>query len=238
MKVGTMPSQMGNRKPTSTRRVVVMTIGRPSVLVLAVVMVCSLAGCSQGPAVLPGPDPLCEVFPSDQIAEMLPPGTYDYYRDRSKRIAYGSENVYTFGSCFIRTPDNDFDAFYVGADLDLWSTKLDKECRLTTLDGLVTPPRVGQIVDSGQCPTGFADQYEAWALFWGGHYDGAGHPMMTLIDAQLDLRKGRDGLTDSVSVVQMVLDFIDRSYAASPPSGPPEVPPSTVPYPSSSPTSR
>jgi len=205
---------------------------RLATLILTLVMVCPLTGCSYNePAILPGSGPLCEVFPTDQIAAMLPPGTYDYTDGQSNRIHY-YEGIILDGACFIETVKGAFHRLYVETREHHPSTRLDKDCRASTLDGMVTPPQVGEILDSGQCPGVNSDRFhEAWVLYWGGDYDSFGNQLTTLIDVRLSYRIGADGLTNSTAVMQMVLDYIDQSYAATPPSDAPQSSPSTVPSP-------
>ena len=204
---------------------------RALVLTLAIVLIASLAGCSRqddGPAILPVDDPLCGVFPSSTVAAMLPGGTYKYHGLLStSRISYLETFVATDGDCTL----NQVDGLPVGVSVyaaeDDHSMELVKTCYDVHLTGLVEP-RVGKIIDSGSCVK--TDKYprgEAWVLYWG-ERNGFNGPETSLIDADIFTRYGRDPVEDATTLVQMVLDFIDRSYALDSSSA---LPPAEMTYP-------
>ena len=205
---------------------------------LSCVIALILVGCSsvdKGTAILPS-DPLCGIFPVDQIAAMLPGGTYEYVNasdPSTTHIAYAPDGVGTFNSCDITrvSPEGSLLSVYADEDIPMdggwYSANLALECHDPLPTELIMP-RVGILSGSGVC-----GNTHAWALYWGGErYDGnLGRPWTTLIEVQFNSRQGRDGPTDATALMQMVLDFIDRSYAATPPSNPPETGLTTVPPP-------
>ena len=208
---------------------------------LSVVFACSLAGCSRlsdGPAILPTDDPLCKVFPSATVAAMLPGGTYKYHGVLStSRISYLETFVATDGDCTLDQVDGLPVGMSVYAAEDDHSMELVKTCYDAHLTSLAVP-RVGQIIDSGSCVK--TDKYprgEAWVLYWG-ERNGFSGPETSLIDADIFTRDGRDPVEDATTLVQMVLDFIDQSYAADSSSAlPPANGPSPqTPIPSASPS--
>ena len=220
-----------------------MTRSRFIAIVLSSILVCFLVGCSRqddGPAILPADDPLCGVFPNATVAAMLPGGTYDYLiKYSTSRITYLETFVATNGDCTL----NQMDGLPVGVSVyaaeDDHSRELVKTCYDAHLTSLVVP-RVGQIIDSGSCVK--TDKYprgEAWVLYWGGR-NGFDGPEPSLIDADIFTRDGRDPVEDATTLVQMVFDFIDRSYAADSSSAlPPANGPSTqTPVPSVAPSAQ
>jgi hypothetical protein len=218
-------------------------------------IVLSLTSCAnQGTAIMPN-DPVCDVFPASLVTSMLPSGTY-YYRQTSNDILdhvfYDPEFIDLIGACRVVTNDESngylsitttyIDTFtegYTGFSDDTGDTP----CQDASVD--VTPPRVGRIVLTGSCTekqkSGRSTRiYEsAWVRYWGGTYLGHG-PRCTLIRVTIISRDGRDGVADATELLQVIMDFIDQSYAADPsaatgPTDPPGSTP-TPPVPSTRPT--
>jgi len=226
---------------------------RTLVLVLATVLVTSLAGCSakDGPVILPNGDPLCGVFSASRVAAMLPGGTYEYVRIPHE-IVYSSFAVSTYGSCNLATSDGTTGQLHVYADRDYTNiyggatesaaTQFSHDCHDGDLEGLVSPP-VGILVNTGYCVTSKFDSSagpgaKAWALYWGGHYVWD-KPRVTLINASIYPGKGdpAQSIPDATQLVQMVLDFITQSYEADPSAATaPTVAPGATPVPTSAPS--
>ena len=212
---------------------------RTLVLVLVAVLVASLAGCSakDDPVVLPDEDPLCGIFPRDLIASMITPGTYT--KGTGESLHYDAEVVLAMGDCIVGSKTGYFGVLTsysihftdVFANGPLYYNKCD--------DVVVelTAPSVGQIVTSGACIREEVDTYHtAWALYWGGRYN-SGYPALANISVSIVSPKGRDGIADATQILQMVLDFIDRSYAADPSAASTRTTaPGATPVPSSSPS--
>ena len=212
---------------------------RTLVLVLAAVLVMSLAGCTakDDPVVLPE-DPLCGLFPDDLVASMIPSGTYTK-GTAGIPLHYNAEAVIASGRCIVGNGTGYFGvlASYTVHFSDVFSSGLllyDK-CDDMAVD--LTAPRIGQIVSSGACVREEAGTLHiAWALYWGGRYGSEG-PACANISVSIVSRKGRDGIADATQILQMVLDFIDQSYAADPSAASTETTaPGATPVPSSTPS--
>ena len=220
---------------------------RPTLLatLLAIVLALAPAGCSTPPAPLPqsGPvtlpeDPLCDVFPADQITPMLPAGTYQHSNDNDFRsIYYLRSSISADGNCQlnITDPDNPKIGLFVSVEASSSVTTYSDTCRDGDLD--VTPPPVGTLLDSGYCVTSESAgaDAEAWASYWGGRYV-FDKPRVTLITASVYPGKDYDpagSVPDAAHLVQMVLDFITDSYQADPSAAvDPTTAPGAIPLPS------
>ena len=216
--------------PWKTRLAAILTV-------LAVVL--AAQGCSaaeDGPAVLPD-DPVCQAFPADQLAPLLPGGTYAYFAmgKGDNQVVYSPQSVILDLSCRIISQDTERGDLYVYSGTDLRSSTLAQTCH-NPLPTDLALPRVGLLVDSGTCTGG--DTAESWVVYWSGQYGPGARPQpkTTLIDVSLTPREGRDGVADATQVVQMVLDLIDRNYAATPPDYPQTTPRPVEPSPADSPT--
>jgi hypothetical protein len=185
-----------------------------------------LSGCSGPgkPTNLPGPDPLCGVFNSAQIADMLPSGDYQAWPDPPQansvqgRIWFMPDGVWADGTCTIYRSDQEYGLLSVDVSVSTYLPEARaKSCHEGELSNLHTP-RVGALFSSGYCAEKVSGQPRevVWALYWGGGYDNASYQLVTMIDVSLEGRKGQDQVADGTAVVQMVLDFIDRSYAGDP----------------------
>jgi len=218
-----------------------MTKPRLIAVLLSIILFCSLTGCSRqadGPAILPDDDPVCRVFPRDTLAAMLPGGTYDYLIPSfTSWISYLELFVATNGRCTILQTDGPQGGVYVDASEDDHSMELVNTCHDPLPIDLVVP-QVGEIIDTGSCvKTNKYPGGQAWALYWG-ERDGFDGPYITLIDAEIYPRDGRDPVADATTLVQLVLDYIDQSYAADPSAAQPpaSTPGATWPSPSGTPT--
>jgi hypothetical protein len=178
---------------------------------------------------------------------MIPPGAYHFSTplgssDWTDKIEYNNVGVGTIGGCDIIKDDDKYGDLDVYAGIGMYlRIVLPRDCQGEALTGLVAP-RVGGILLSGQCAG--KDKWgawtEVWALYWGGVSNAVSQRIETVVDVRLHPAKHRDSVADATAVVQMVLDFIDRSYAAdptaayTPPPGPspsptPSLPSETVP---------
>ena len=212
---------------------------RTLVLVLAAVLMVSLAGCStkDEPVVFPE-EPLCEFFSADQIAPLLPSGDYHFSDNYNIRIIYDTEYIYLDGGCAISNGA----IGYLGVYLDL-ATSFTEDRRTGPLPEpacesipiSLTAPSVGRVITSGGCVEKESKYtfYTAWVLYWGGRYI-EDWPAVTKINVSIIPRKGRDGVQDAAQVIQILLDFIDLSYRADPSAASTETsPPGATPVPSS-----
>jgi len=202
-----------------------------SALIVAAMVVCT-AGCTHAdtPVTLPDQSLVCDVFPPDHIAAMLPAGAYTFHKSpgsRNDHIFYSSDGNFSEGECFLQNTSATYGGLLVlvtynrakaGEPVENASEDLSATCDADGLNNLRLP-RVGQMLANGSCKGADSSgpYWRAWALYWGGEY-GANHQQAgTLIYVDLSPKKGRDGAADAEAVVQMMLDFIDSSGAASHP---------------------
>jgi len=221
---------------------------RPSRLapvLMVAVMMCALAGCGQhppeeGPVVLPE-DVLCGVFPADQVAPMLPPGTYTYTDGLPGRLLYFPSSVSADGDCSLSDGES-HGYIYIHVSGSLSDTvELLESCHGGDMD--VVLPSVGRLNYSGYCvnikDSSWGPSGQAWAEYWGGRYV-FDKPDVTMINVIIRAgdRDPVESIADAARVVQMVLDFIARSYEADPSAAtyPTAVPGSTPVPPSPAPT--
>jgi len=200
-------------------------------MLVSVILICSLAGCSRGPTILPDDDPVCGVFPNSTLAAMLPGGTYHYVIPNTQ-IEYYSSSVSASGGCALANSDPEIGQLYVHIDGNFiynggtgsTSTILSKTCHDGDLENLSTPT-VGIILGTGSCVTDRTSSTagagaKVWALYWGGHYSGVGTwPDIIVINAIIYPGKSHrpaDSIPDATNLVQTVLDFITTSYQADP----------------------
>ena len=214
---------------------------RTLVVILASILVASLAGCSakDSAVVMPDEDPLCGIFPTGLVASMVTPGTYT--KAHVEPLSYDKQFAIALGECVLSNDAGYFgvlaldsysftEIFSSNASLNYYET-----CEEIPVD--LTPPRVGQIVTSGACIQEEGKTFHtAWALFWGGRYDSR-DPVCSKISVSIISPKNRDGIADATQILQMVLDFIDQSYAADPSAASTETTaPGATPVPSSTPS--
>jgi len=206
-------------------------------------MVVPVSGCADqtGPAVLPE-DPLCAVFPADQIAPMIAPGEYTHNEEgeRYRTIWYVPEYVYLEGGCSISSgQDGYFSVILTTATSFTEGSQpygfAGPQCDDVPID--LVAPSMGQIINSGGCVEKESRTfYSAWVLYWGGRYIDY-WPPITRINVSVIPRKGRDGVADATQVIQMLLDLVDRSYRADPSAASTQtVAPGVTPVPSPSPS--
>jgi len=186
-------------------------------LLLVTVLVVPLCGCSSKSDVVVLPeDPLCGIFPDDLVAGMILPGTYTKGTDMP--LSYNPEVVIATGNCLVGNETGYFGvlASYSNHFSDIYMNGPMYYNACDDIAVSLTAPRVGQIVTSGACIEQEVRTFHtAWALYWGGRYS-FGNPACANISVSIVSRRGRDGIADATQILQMVLDFIDRSYAANP----------------------
>ena len=154
-------------------------------------------------------------------------------------LMYLPEAATVTGGCSVHSEDGYFGAyaFYSGSFTDTYADAFFyiNKCDDYAVD--LTAPRVGQIVTSGACVEEETNTYHtAWVLFWGGRYGAGFSPVCAKISVSIISRKGRDGIADATQMLQMILDFIDRSYAADPSAASTVTTPPEIPVPSSTPS--
>jgi len=142
-------------------------------------MVVAISGCGQAgtAADLPGQDPLCDVFPRERLAEMLPGGTYTFNTfpgTRTDHIFCSVDGNFSEGECSLANRSAKegsllvlvtYNRAKVGEPVEAVGEVLSAGCDHAGLENLV-PPRVGQILATGSCDRGYStgNYLSAWAL--------------------------------------------------------------------------
>jgi len=205
-----------------------------AIAVAACLALTGISGCaSNQPATLPA-DPLCGIFTASETAEiaaMLPSGDYQYVGllpndEPATTVTYDPRFHLLYGDCNVtsgRTQASsgmvkyrsEFSLFV--NDPNGWRVPAaQKGCDDAGVFGLVHG--AGEIED-GVVRVGDNCGGPGYSMAIWGHYRTVsvtpmGNPVESVIVVEFSSRSGRDAQNDGIRVLQMVIDFLDRSAVA------------------------
>ena len=194
-----------------------------------------MSGCASTKAAVLPADPLCGIFTaseSAEIADMLPAGSYQY--DIGLSIPRGSATTVTYdlgfyhfhGDCNVTSGKtqtssgmvkyrSEFSVFVT--DPNGWSVPAaQKGCDDAGIFGLIQG--AGEMEDGvvrvGDGCGGPGYSMAIWGRYRTSGVTPAGNPIESVIVVEFSSRSGRDAQADGVRVLQLIIDYFDRSVAA------------------------